>query len=96
MSHYVILWNWTDQGLRSVKDSAKRSESFKEQIEKAGGKVVGQYYTMGRYDGIAIVEASSDEILSSILLDNASKGNFHSVTLKAFTLSEVSKLTEGL
>jgi uncharacterized protein with GYD domain len=96
MTHYVILWNWTDQGLKSVKDTAKRSESFKEQIEKAGGKVVGQYNTMGQYDGVAIVEASSDEILSSILLANATKGNFHSVTLRAFTLSEVSKLTEGL
>jgi uncharacterized protein with GYD domain len=78
MPHYVILWNWTDQGIRSLKDSPKRLASFRAQLEKLGGNLVGEYYIM------------------SILLGNASKGNFHSITLKAFPLSEAGKLIESI
>jgi uncharacterized protein with GYD domain len=94
MPHYVVLWNWTDQGMKAVKDSPKRLESFGAELEKVGGKVVGEYYTMGQYDGLVIVEAPSDEALMSILLGTASKGNVHTVTLKAFPVSEASKMME--
>jgi uncharacterized protein with GYD domain len=96
MPHYVILWNWTDQGIRSVKDSPKRLASFRAQLEKVGGKLVGEYYTMGQYDGVVIVEAPSDETIMSILLGNASKGNFHSITLKAFPMSDAGKIIESI
>jgi len=47
MAHFIILWKFTEQGIRTVKDSAKRSETFKNSIEKAGGKLVSTYYTLG-------------------------------------------------
>ena len=96
MPHYVILWNWTDQGIRAVKDSPKRLASFRAELEKAGGKLLDEYYTMGQYDGIVIIEAPSDETIMSIVLNDASKGNFHSVTLKAFPMSEAGKVIEKL
>jgi uncharacterized protein with GYD domain len=96
MPHYVILWNWTDQGIRTVKDSPKRLASFRAELEKVGGKLVGEYYTMGKYDGVVIVEAPSDETIMSILLGDASKGNFRSTTLKAFPMSEAGKIIETL
>jgi uncharacterized protein with GYD domain len=96
MPHHVILWNWTDQGIRAVKDSPMRLASFKTELEKAGGELIDDYYTMGQYDGVVIVEAPSDETIMSILLSDASKGNFRSVTLKAFPMSESGKLIERL
>jgi uncharacterized protein with GYD domain len=96
MPHYVILWNWTDQGIRAVKDSPKRLASFRAELEKVGGKLVGEYSTMGQYDGVVIVEAPSDETIMSILLGDASKGNFRSMTLKAFPMSEAGKIIETL
>ena len=92
MPHYVILWNWTDQGIKAVKDSTKRLASFRAELEKAGGKLVNEYYTMGKYDGVVIVDAPSDETIMSILLSDASKGNFHSMTLRAFPMSETSRI----
>jgi uncharacterized protein with GYD domain len=96
MPHYIILWNWTDQGLRAVKDSPKRLESFRAELEKASGKLIGEYYTMGQYDGIVMVETPSDETIMSIVLGDASKGNFRSMTLKAFPMSEAAKVIEKL
>ena len=96
MPHYVILWNWTDQGIRAVKDWPKRLASFKTELEKVGGKLIAEYYIMGQYDSIVIVEAPSDETIMSIVLSDASKGNFRSVTLKAFPISEASKMIEKI
>jgi uncharacterized protein with GYD domain len=94
MPHYVILWNWTDQGIRAAQDSPNRLASFGAQLEKVGSKLVGEYYTMGKYDGVVIVEAPSDETIMSIMLGNASRGNFRSMTLKAFPTSEIGKIIE--
>jgi uncharacterized protein with GYD domain len=96
MPHYVILWNWTDQGIRAVKNSPSRLASFKTQLEKASGKLIVEYYTMGQYDDIIIVEAPTDDTIMSIMLADASKGNFHSVSLRAFPVSEASKIIEKI
>jgi uncharacterized protein with GYD domain len=96
MPHYVVLWNWTDQGIRAVKDSPKRLASFKTELEKAGGKLIVEYYTMGQYDGIVIVEAPTDDTIMSLMLSDASKGNFRSVSLKAFPVSEASRIIEKI
>ena len=60
MAHFIILWKFTEQGIRAVKDSVKRSETYKNSIEKAEGKLVSTYYTLGQYDGVSIVEAPDD------------------------------------
>jgi uncharacterized protein with GYD domain len=93
---YVILWNWTDQGIRNVKDTIKRAEAFKAEVQKAGGKVIGFYYAVGQYDGIVIAEAPSDDVMMSCLLSLGTKGNVCTITLKAFSESEAAKVIEGL
>ena len=60
MATFISLVNWTDQGIRNVKESPDRYEAFKAVAEKAGVKVKGFYYTMGRYDMVLITEASDE------------------------------------
>ena len=62
--HYSM--EFTEQGIRTVKDSPKRSETFKNSIEKAGGKLVGTYFTLGQYDGVSSVEAPDDPTLCQV------------------------------
>ena len=69
---------------------------LKTELEKVGGKLITEYYIMGQYDGIVIVESPSDETIMSILLSDSTQGNFRSVTLKAFPLSEASKIIEKI
>jgi uncharacterized protein with GYD domain len=88
MPIYITLANWTDQGIRNVKDSPQRYEAFKKGVEAAGGKVVGFYLTLGRYDMVAIIEAPSDEVAAFVILGVGSKGNIRTETLKAFPEAE--------
>jgi uncharacterized protein with GYD domain len=88
--------NWTDQGIKNVKDTVKRAKSFEGAIEKAGGKSLGLYYTIGRYDFVAIVEAPNDEAIASVLYSTGSLGNVHTETLKAFSTDEAANIIEKL
>jgi uncharacterized protein with GYD domain len=96
MQMYISLINWTEQGLKNVKDSPKRFAVAKQAIEKAGVKFHSVYYTLGRYDMIGVIEAPNDEIMARVILSLASQGNLHLETLKAFSIEEMAKVLEGL
>ena len=88
MPTYVVLVNWTDQGIRTVKKSPQRLDATRKAIEAAGGKMLGFYLTMGRYDEILIVEGPSDAVAATLALSAGSEGNVRTETLKAFPEAE--------
>ena len=96
MPYYIILLNWTDQGIKNVKEAPKRVAQAKALVEKRGGKWLGFYYTFGQYDMVAIIEGTNDENAFSTVLTVAMGGNIRSVTLKAFPEAEAVKLIEKL
>ena len=88
MPTYISLVSWTDEGVKNVKESPERLDAFKKSVQDAGGKVVGFYLTMGRYDMVVITESTSDEVIASNMLSTARKGSIRSETMKAFTEDE--------
>jgi len=96
MSNYILLIRWTEQGISKIKESPARYNSFKSSVEKAGGKLIGGYYTFGKYDVVLIIEAPSDEVVMSLMLKVGSAGNVKSQTLKAFTAEEGIKIIKDL
>jgi len=96
MSFYIILWNYTNEGIKNVKESPKRADAFKSKLENAGAKLIETYYTFGKYDGVSIVEAPTDEALMSCLLSVESQGKARSITLKAFSYDEATKIIQNI
>ena len=96
MPIFVVLGNWTAQGIKNIKESPKRVVAAREAVEKAGGKWLGFYNTIGQYDGVVIIEAPNDEVAMSFLLATGSLGNVRTTTLKAFTDAEMVKTIEQL
>ena len=92
MPTYVVLNNWTDQGIRTIKESPQRLNATKKAIEAAGGKMLGFYLTMGKYDSVLIVEAPSDEVAATLALSAGSQGNIRTETLKAFPEAEYRRI----
>jgi len=90
MATFISLLNWTDQGIRNVKDSPDRYEAFRAAAEKMGVKVKGFYYTMGYYDMVLIAEGS-DEAAMTALLKLGSLGNLRTETLRSFSVEEMRK-----
>jgi len=96
MPTYVILSNYTDQGIRSIKDAPKRLQNMKNTIEKAGGKLVSTYSLMGQYDRLLIMEVPNDDAAATIVLSIGVLGNVRTTTLKAWTNEEFVKIVNKL
>ncbi|MGA7899952.1 MAG: GYD domain-containing protein [Nitrososphaeraceae archaeon] len=96
MSHYILLINWTEQGISKIKESSDRYSSFKASVEKAGGKFIGGYYTFGEYDVVIIIDVPNDEVAMSLMLKVGSAGNVRTKTLRAFTAEEGKKIIKDL
>ena len=92
MATYVLLLNFTDQGIRNVKDTAKRAEAFKKIADKAGAKVKEVYWTMGQYDGVLIFEAPEEATATALGLSLGSLGNVQTQTLRAFSVEEIGRI----
>jgi uncharacterized protein with GYD domain len=88
MPTYLVLGNFTDQGIRGVRDSLKREDAFRKQCEKVGVRVRDLYRTMGRYDLAAVLDAPDDVALSGLLYSVGALGNIRTETLRAFTRQE--------
>jgi uncharacterized protein with GYD domain len=91
MATFVSLVNFTDQGIRNVKDSPDRLEKFRAIAEKLGVTIKGAYYTLGSFDMVLIGEGT-DEAVTTAFLKVGSLGNVRSQTLHAFSADEVKKM----
>jgi len=95
MATYISLLNFTEQGIRAIKDSPDRYGTFKAIAEKLGVTVKSFHYTVGRYDMVVIMEGS-DEAVTTTLLKAGSIGNVRSDTLRGFTIDEAKRFIGNL
>jgi uncharacterized protein with GYD domain len=91
MSVFLVLGNWTDQGIRKITEAPARAKAAHDMVNKAGGKMQ-LFYTMGKYDFVAIIEVPKDDDIMTILLCISSMGNIRTTTMKAWTEAEAAKL----
>ena len=89
MAMYVSLLQFTDQGVRNVKDTIKRSEAATAEAEKMGVKIINKFWTMGAYDVVILLDAPNDETVSAFSLKMGSLGNVKSQTMRAFRVEEM-------
>jgi len=92
MPSYVCLIQFKDQGIRNIKDTVKRGDAAIAEARKLGMKIVEEYWTMGAYDGVVIMEAPDDETMSAFILKMGSLGNVKGQTLRAFRRNEMEKI----
>ena len=90
MATYIVLSTFTDQGIRKVKDTTKRSEAVREMARKMGIETKSIYWTIGNYDVVATFEAPNDEAMTALSLALSAQGNVRTQTLRAFSKDEVS------
>ena len=88
MPLYIAMTNWTDQGITGLNDSPGRAAAFKHLASEMGCTVHGLFFTMGRYDSAARIEAPDDETVSALMLKLGQLGNVRSETMRAFTEEE--------
>lgn len=89
MATYVILTNWTDQGVRNVKDTIDRAQHFRAGCEQHGVRVLSFHWTQGRYDNVVVVEAPDDQAVAASILASSRLGSVRTETMRAFNEGEM-------
>jgi uncharacterized protein with GYD domain len=88
MATFVTLINFTEQGMRSIKESPARLEAFKALVESQGGAVKSAFWTLGSYDLVVIVEGTEEAAMTASLIVG-SLGNVRSQTMRGFSADEM-------
>ena len=89
MATFVVLVNFTDQGIRNVKDTGKRADAYRELAKKAGATVKEIYWTLGKHDVVSILDAPDTATVTALNLSAGALGNVRTQTLPAFTADEI-------
>jgi uncharacterized protein with GYD domain len=96
MPTYVTLLKYTEQGIKSIKESPTRLEKAKQALKSLGGELKSFHLVQGRYDAIVFAEAPNDEVLAKFALATSSQGNVRTETMRAFNEEEYRRIVAGL
>jgi uncharacterized protein with GYD domain len=96
MPTFILTLNWTDQGIRAVKDAPKRSQAAKELANRLEVDIKQVYLTSGEHDLLIIAESASGDNVSKFALATGSLGNVRTSTARAWTEPEFHKLISEL
>lgn len=96
MAKYVVLVNWTDQGVRNAKDTVKRARAARQAFESMGVKAGEFYWTVGSYDLVLTMDAPDDETATRASLAVSMQGNIRTTTLRAFGEQEMERIVAAL
>ena len=89
MAQYVVLAKFTDQGIRTVKDTPGRAQAFRTTAKAMGVTIKEIYWTLGQYDVVLTMEAPQLEAVASLMFKIGSMGNLTLQTLRAFNETEI-------
>jgi uncharacterized protein with GYD domain len=92
MATYVVLYKFTADGARTIRDSVKRAGRVRQENARVGFRVLDVFWTQGPYDMIAIVDAPSEEAMMGAMLNVVGAGNVVSTTMRAFDALAMSRI----
>ncbi len=89
MATYIVILDFTDQGIKNLKNSTDRAQAFDAEAAALGAEVRDQYWTVGAHDGVFVLEAPDDETATALVLSLASHGSVRTQLLRAFDRPEI-------
>lgn len=96
MATYVVLVDFTEQGMRKIKDTTKRASDLPDMGRSLDINVKDVYWTSGIHDGVLIFDAPDEKAAASFLLAVGKQGYVHTHTLRAFSQSEIQSILEKM
>ena len=92
MATYILLGQFTEQGIKNVKDTTKRAQALKDLAKKFNATITGLYWTLGQFDVAAIIDAPDDVSVNALLLSLGTLGNVRTQTMRAFSADEMGQI----
>lgn len=96
MMRFICFLNWTDLGVKTVKDAVKHRDASKAVAEKLGGRVISGYVTAGQYDVVLTLEMPNGDAMAQFALSISQSGLVRTTTARAFQVEEFAKLAAAV
>lgn len=96
MPIFMLSLNWTDQGIRGIKNAPTRLQAGRDLAKKLGVEIKNLYLTTGDSDLVLFVDAPNGDNVAKFALALASQGNVHTRTARAWSEAEYTKLVSEL
>jgi uncharacterized protein with GYD domain len=96
MANYVALVNFTDQGVRHIRQTTERAKALINAASNLGVKIKEIYWTMGAYDAVITAEARDDETVTAFAMSMGALGNIRTQTMRAYTAQEMNVILEKI
>jgi uncharacterized protein with GYD domain len=96
MATYVVLSNFTEKGIGSIKETTKRADAVRELARKFGVTAKEFYWTLGTYDVVVVFDAPDDASMTALGLAIGSLGNVRTQTMRAFSRDEMNGILAKL
>jgi len=96
MPTYLLLMDATTEGTRKISDVGSRYESFKKELKKAGGRLIGAYALLGGHDYAAVVEVPSEKDLVRLSLTISERGTSRTQSYRAIPMDEFVEIAKKL
>jgi uncharacterized protein with GYD domain len=96
MVTYMMLMKLTDQGIKNIKEAPERIEVGLKAFEKTGGKLIGFWISIGKYDYVSIGESVSEEAALAFTVGLSSQGNVRIESVKLFSREQFGALIKML
>lgn len=92
MANYVVLYKFTAEGAKNIRDTVKRAGRVRQENARRGFRIRDVFWTQGPYDMVALVEAPSEEAMMGAMLNVVGAGNVASTTMRAYDATEMSRI----
>ena len=94
MATYLTLINFTDQGIRNIKDTANRASHYKELATKLGCRSRRFWWTQGQYDVVSVVDAPDEACMTALVMSVGKLGFIRTQTLRALSAAELAPIMD--
>jgi uncharacterized protein with GYD domain len=96
MATYVVLVNFTEQGIRHIKQTTERAKQLVTAAAKLGITIKDVYWTMGAYDAVFTADGPDDDSMTALAVSMGSIGNIRTQTMRAFSADEMKRILDKL
>jgi uncharacterized protein with GYD domain len=84
-----MLTKLTDEGRKTIKSNPKRIQEVNKEVEAMGVKILCQYFLLGPYDFVNILEAPDNKVMSKVALELGARGTVETMTMAAMPIDEI-------
>jgi uncharacterized protein with GYD domain len=90
MPTYIMLSKLSEQGLQTLRANPERISEVNKDVEELGARVLHQWFMLGPYDFVNIVEAPDSKTVARVSVAISARG---STSLESYEAIEVGELT---